>query len=88
MKSTGIVRRLDGLGRIVLPSELRQGLDLKQGDRVKITREGRRVIVRRYDRTCLLCGSSKAETQLTEFCGKLVCAECIHELKALDCNDN
>ena len=80
MKSTGIVRRLDELGRIVLPIELRRNLELEVKDPVEIFVEGDSIILKKYAATCVFCGKSK---DLTDFAGKQVCKTCAAELAQL-----
>lgn len=78
MKSTGIIRRIDGLGRVVLPIELRRTLDLDIKDPVEIFVEGESIVLRKYEAACIFCGGTKA---VTSFRGKLVCADCIRQLR-------
>jgi len=78
VKATGIVRRLDDLGRIVLPIELRRTLNLEIKDPVEIFTENDCVILKKFEPTCIFCGSSK---EVTDFKGKTVCASCVKELK-------
>ena len=59
MKATGIVRRMDELGRIVLPIELRRTMDIEERDRVEIYLEGDLIIVRTFEQTCLFCGTAQ-----------------------------
>ncbi|MCM1150042.1 MAG: AbrB/MazE/SpoVT family DNA-binding domain-containing protein [Butyricicoccus sp.] len=73
MKSTGIVRRLDELGRIVLPIELRRTLSLAEKDTVEIFVEGGDIILRKYQPGCSFCGESK---KLIEFKGRQICQRC------------
>ncbi len=77
MKTVGIVRKIDELGRIVLPIELRRTLDLKEKDAVEITTEGENIILRKYQPNCIFCENSK---KLIEYKGKLVCAKCADAL--------
>ena len=56
MKSTGIVRNIDELGRIVLPKELRKVLDMEQGTPLEIFRNGNQIILQKYNHACILCG--------------------------------
>ncbi len=58
MKTTGVIRQLDSLGRIVLPIELRRTLDIGPKDLLEIFVEGTSVILRKYEPDCLFCGSS------------------------------
>ena len=80
MKKTGIIRRLDKLGRVVLPIELRRGLDWNEHDRVEIFIEDDRVILQQYEPNCLFCGGTK---NLKEFRGKQVCARCVEKMSGL-----
>ena len=59
MKSTGIVRKVDELGRIVLPIELRRTLGIEEKDRIEIFVEGESVILRKYQPACIFCDNSK-----------------------------
>lgn len=77
MKSTGIVRKIDELGRIVLPIELRRSLDIGKDDPVEIYVDGSSVILKKYEPACVFCGSSD---RVKHFKDKNVCAECIAEL--------
>jgi len=77
VKSVGIVRKIDELGRIVLPIELRRTLDLKEKDSVEITAEGESIVLRKYQPNCIFCENSK---NLIEYKGKLVCSRCVASL--------
>lgn len=77
MKSTGIVRKVDELGRVVLPIELRRTLDIGEKEAVEIYVEGDSVILRKYESSCLFCGNVK-DIQL--FKDKNICKDCINEL--------
>jgi len=80
MKSTGIVRRVDELGRVVLPVEIRRVFNIKIRDPIEMYTEGSRIILQKYSPTCVFCG----ETQDTiEFEDKLVCQKCFAKLKPL-----
>ena len=78
MKSTGIVRKVDELGRIVLPIELRRTLDISERDALEIYVDGSAVVLRKYRPNCIFCDSTK---DITEFKGKNVCAKCLKALK-------
>ena len=78
MKATGIVRRIDELGRIVLPIELRRSLDLNVKDPVEIYTDGDRIVLRKYESTCLFCGGSH---NVLSFKGKLICSDCLCQLR-------
>lgn len=76
MKATGIVRRVDDLGRVVIPKELRRTLDIAEGDPVEFYTEGDKVIINRYAPGCVLCGHSRDEL-VSLYPEKLVCKPCI-----------
>ena len=80
MKSTGIVRKVDELGRIVLPIEMRRTLDIAERDALEIYVEGSSVILRKYRPSCIFCD---ATNDVSEFKGKNVCPKCLKELKML-----
>lgn len=80
MKSTGIVRRVDELGRVVLPIELRRTLDIEEKDALEIYTEGDRVIMKKYEPACVFCSGIRG---VVSFKGKTVCAACMKELKDL-----
>ena len=80
MKTTGVIRQLDSLGRIVLPIELRRTLDIKTKDMLEIMVEGNSVILRKYEPNCHFCGGSSG---LSSYRDKLVCRRCLKELKEL-----
>ena len=77
MKSTGIVRKVDELGRIVLPIELRRTLDISERDALEIYVDGTSIILRKHESSCVFCGSSK---DVTVFKDKNICAACMSEL--------
>ena len=78
MKSTGIVRKVDELGRIVLPIEMRRTLDIAERDSLEIYVEGDSIILKKYQPACVFCGSVK---DLVSYEGKNVCSDCIARLK-------
>ena len=80
MKSTGIVRKVDELGRIVLPIELRRVLDIAERDALEIYVEGSSVILKKYKPSCVFCDATK---DVVAFRDKNVCPRCMRELKAL-----
>ena len=78
MKATGIVRKVDDLGRIVLPIELRRAMDLVEGAAVEIyTADDGSVVLRKYQPACIFCDSAK---DITLFKGKNICGSCLREL--------
>ena len=80
MKSTGIVRRVDELGRVVIPIELRNKFDIKEKDPIEIYVDGSSIVLKKYEPNCVFCGSTD---DLIEYKGKLVCKKCSKELNIL-----
>lgn len=78
MKATGMVRRVDELGRVVLPAELRQAMGIQCKDPVEIYTNEDSIILRKYQCTCVFCGSNE---ELTEFSEKRICKKCLESLK-------
>ena len=60
MKSTGIIRKIDELGRIVLPIELRRTLDIAERDELEIYLDDDKVVLKKYEPSCIFCNSSCA----------------------------
>ncbi len=77
MKSTGIVRPLDSLGRIVLPIELRRTMGLACKDALEIFVENDSIILKKYAPNCIFCGQTN---DLTTFQGKTICRSCAKKL--------
>lgn len=77
MKSTGIVRKVDEQGRVVLPIELRRTLDLGERDELEIYMEDDKVVLRKYEPACIFCASSFG---LVTYRGKNVCMDCIRNM--------
>ena len=80
MKSTGIIRKVDELGRIVIPIELRNKLNIAIKDPIEIFVEGSSIILKKYEPNCIFCGNSK---DLTSYKDKLVCSKCLTKLSDL-----
>ena len=80
MKSTGIVRKVDELGRIVLPIELRRTMDIAEKDAIEIYVDGASIILRKYEPTCIFCGDAK---NVINYRGKNICPNCLKEMKKL-----
>ncbi len=80
MKSTGILRSVDELGRIVLPKSMRQSLDIAERDQLEIYTEGDRIILRKYQPACIFCDRTEG---IVIFNGKRVCRDCLSELKQM-----
>ncbi len=77
MKNIGIVRKVDELGRIVIPKELRRTLNLEEGDGLEIYTEGEEIILKKYAPDCIFCGEAK---EVINFKGKNICKICLKEL--------
>ena len=78
MKSTGIVRKVDELGRIVLPIELRRTLDIDIKDSLEIYVDDSRIILKKYEPTCIFCGEGN---DIINYNDKNICKTCLENLK-------
>jgi transcriptional pleiotropic regulator of transition state genes len=78
MKSTGIVRRVDELGRIVLPIELRRTFNIEEKDALEIYVDEATIILKKYEPECNFCADAK---NITNYKGKNICQNCLEELK-------
>jgi len=77
MKSTGIVRKVDELGRIVLPIELRKNLDINIKDPLEIYVDGNSVILKKYLPACIFCNEA---TDIVQFQGRNICSVCLKKI--------
>lgn len=77
-RATGVSRKVDDLGRIVLPAELRRSFDIREGDHVEIAVEEDRIVLQKRRSLCTFCGGSDG---LRSYREHQVCASCIGELK-------
>ena len=75
MKATGIIRKVDELGRIVLPIELRRTLDISEHDEMEIFIENDHIVLCKHEESCVFCGSNQG---LVQYKGKYVCSKCIY----------
>lgn len=80
MKSTGIIRKVDELGRIVIPMELRNKLNISVKDPIEIYVEGTSIVLKKFEPNCIFCGNSK---NLVTYKDKLVCNKCLDKLSDL-----
>ena len=78
MKAIGIVRKIDALGRIVLPVELRKTLKIDTGDSLEIFVDESSIMLRKYEPACIFCGDAK---NVSVYKGKNICPYCMAELK-------
>ena len=81
MKSTGVVRQLDTLGRVVLPIELRRTMDIGVKDMLEIYVDGGSIILKKYAPSCVFCNDTKG---IMAYKGKNVCAACKQELTSAE----
>ena len=81
MKSTGIVRNVEELGRIVIPKEIRTNMSITNNDAVEIFVDGEKIILTKYQPTCMFCD---AVEDITYFKGKKICRKCLEELRTKD----
>lgn len=81
MKSLGTVRKIDELGRIVLPIETRRRLDLASGDGVEIFVERDRIILKKYAPACIFCGEVD---NVVNYGDKKICRDCLAEIKKIE----
>ena len=80
MKETGIVRKVDELGRIVLPIELRRTLDIAEKDALEIYVDGDSIMLKKYAPSCVFCAGTRSVTKYKE---KNICEACLRALKQL-----
>lgn len=79
IKSTGVTRKVDQLGRVVIPKELRKVLNIEDNkDSLEIYVDGDKIILKKHTSGCSFCGK---EGEFSVFKGKQICADCIKELK-------
>ncbi len=79
MKSTGIIRKVDELGRIVLPIEIRRTLDINERDELEIFMDNDQIVLQKFQPFCVFCASSKG---LVSYRGKNVCSACIRSISS------
>lgn len=81
MKSTGIVRKVDELGRVVIPIEIRNQFQIAEKDPIEIYVDGSSIVLKKYEKSCLFCGSTK---KLVEYKEKLICEKCLKQINDLE----
>lgn len=77
MKSTGIVRKIDDLGRMVIPIELRQTMNIDKKDPMEIYVDGEKIILQKYEPACIFCGNAD---DTIEFKGRTICNDCLENM--------
>ncbi|MBA2132025.1 AbrB/MazE/SpoVT family DNA-binding domain-containing protein [Hydrogenispora sp. UU3] len=80
MKSTGIVRKVDELGRVVIPIELRRTLRIEEKDALEIYVDGERIILKKYEPACIFCGNAD---NVRNFKEKNICQDCLDAMKVV-----
>ncbi|HHY46361.1 MAG TPA: AbrB/MazE/SpoVT family DNA-binding domain-containing protein [Firmicutes bacterium] len=80
MKSTGIVRKVDELGRVVIPIELRRTLQIAEKDALEIYVDGEKIILKKYEPACIFCGNAD---NIRSFHDKNICKDCLEEMKSV-----
>lgn len=78
MKATGIVRKIDALGRVVIPKEMRDKMYIEDGDPLEIYVQDEAIIIKKYAAVCIFCGEREG---LSEFRGRTVCRACADAVK-------
>jgi len=78
MKSTGIVRKVDELGRVVIPIELRRTLQIAEKDALEIYVDGEKIILKKYEPACIFCGNADG---VRNYRDKNICINCLEEMK-------
>ncbi len=78
MRKTGIVRKVDELGRVVLPVELRQTMGIETETRLEVHREEQTIVIKKVEAACVFCGGTGKHI---EYKGKRICAECLRLLQ-------
>lgn len=80
MKSTGVIRRVDELGRVVIPIELRTQFGISEKDPMEIYVEGSSIILKKYEPNCIFCGNTE---NLINYNDKLICEDCSKKISKL-----
>ena len=80
-KNTGIIRKLDELGRVVIPIEIRNQFNINEKDPIEIYVEGSSIILRKYEPNCIFCGKND---NLVEYKEKLICKKCLDKINELN----
>lgn len=85
MKSTGIIRRVDPIGRITIPKEMRDDEGMEEKAPIEIFKEGHDIIIRKYEESCCFCNETK---NIVKFKEKTVCLKCINNIMKLSLQNN
>ncbi|ACL69393.1 AbrB/MazE/SpoVT family DNA-binding domain-containing protein [Halothermothrix orenii] len=77
MKATGIVRKIDDLGRVVIPKELRRTMNIEKKDPMEIYVDEDTIILKKYEPACIFCGNAE---NTIDYMGKFICKDCLNEM--------
>jgi transcriptional pleiotropic regulator of transition state genes len=77
LKSTGVVRKVDELGRIVIPIELRRTMGIAEKDALEIYVDEEKIILKKYEPACIFCGNAE---EISNYKGKNLCIHCLREI--------
>lgn len=77
MKAAGYLTKIDGLGRIVVPKQLRDKFDLEKGSRLELFTENDMIVMKKYRSCCVFCGSDE---NITSYMDKHICGSCLEKL--------
>lgn len=77
LKSTGVVRKVDELGRIVIPIELRRTMGIEEKDALEIYVDNEKIILKKYEPACIFCGNAE---DVVNYKGKNLCKNCLTEI--------
>lgn len=80
MKSTGIVRRVDELGRVVIPIEIRNQFGIVEKDPIEIYVDGTSIVLKKFESSCVFCGNTE---NLATYKNKFVCEDCLKKIGTL-----
>ena len=83
MKATGIIRRMDELGRVVIPIEIRNQFNIVEKDPIEIYVDKNSIVLRKFEENCIFCGNTK---DLLDYNGKLICKNCCSKIGHLENN--
>ena len=84
MKSTGIVRKVDELGRVVIPIEIRNQFNIAEKDPIEIYVDGSSIVLKKYEPNCIFCGNTE---NLINYNDKLICEDCSKKISKLKPNN-
>ena len=83
MKSTGIIRKVDELGRVVIPIEIRNQFNIAEKDPIEIYVDGSSIVLKKYEPNCIFCGNTE---NLMNYNDKLICEDCSKKISKLKLN--